>query len=114
MAECKVVGTPMEADVKLSTEDSSPLVEEAKYRRPVDSLIYLCNTQPNISFATGILSRFSNHWRAGMQVLKYIKGSLYNDNTYTKGNTLNKFYDSNWVGRHGQQEISKLFFFPLI
>ena len=44
MAECKLVGTPMEVDVKLSIEDSSPLVDEAKYKRIVGNLIYLCNT----------------------------------------------------------------------
>ena len=103
MAECKSVGTPMEVDVKLSTEDSSPLVDEAKYRRLVGSLIYLCNTRPDISFATGVLSRFSNkpqenHWRAGMQVLKYIKGTLDYGITYTKGNTLTGFCDSDWAG----------------
>ena len=58
MAECKLVGTPMEVDVKLSTEDLSPLVDKAKYRRLVGSLIYLCNTRPDISFATSVLSRF--------------------------------------------------------
>ena len=73
MIECKSVGTPMEVDVKLSTEDSSPLLDEAKYRRLVGSLIYLCNTRPDINFPTGVPSRFSNkprenHWRAGMQV----------------------------------------------
>ena len=61
--------------MKLSIEDSSPLVDEAKYRRLVGSLIYLCNTRLDISFATGILSKFSNnpqenHWRVRMQVLK--------------------------------------------
>ena len=34
MAEYKSVGTPMEVDVKLSTKDSSPLVDEEKYIRP--------------------------------------------------------------------------------
>ena len=71
MVECKIVGTPMEVDMKILKEDSSPLADEVKYRRLVGSLIYLCNTRPNISFATGILSRFSNalpenHWRAGI------------------------------------------------
>ena len=35
MAKCKSIGTPMEVDVKLLTKDSSPLVDEAKYRRLV-------------------------------------------------------------------------------
>ena len=60
MAKCKSVGTLMEVNVKLSTEDSSPLVDEAKYRKLVGSLIYLCNTRPDINLVTGVLSKFSN------------------------------------------------------
>ena len=44
MTNCKSVGTPMEINVKLSTEDSLPLIDEAKYTRLLGSLIYLCNT----------------------------------------------------------------------
>ena len=54
MAECKLVGTPMQVDVKLSTEDSSPLVDEVKYKRLANSLIYLCNTRLDISFTTSV------------------------------------------------------------
>ena len=60
MAECKIVGTPMEVDMKLSKEDSSPLVDEVKYNSLVGSLTYLCDMRPNISFVTGVLSKFSN------------------------------------------------------
>ena len=45
MVECKAIGTPMEVDMKLSREDSSPpLVDKVKYIRLVKNLIYLCNT----------------------------------------------------------------------
>ena len=81
MVECKAVGTPMEVDIKLSREDSSPLVDKGKYRRLVGSLIYLCNTRPDINFAIGVPSKFSkkpqeNHWNARMKVVKYIEGNL--------------------------------------
>jgi len=71
MTECKSVGTPMEVELKLSTEDTSPLVDERLYWKLVGSLIYLCNTRPDISFAVGVVSRVSkksweNHWNVGM------------------------------------------------
>ena len=103
MAECKVVGTPMQVDMELSMEDSSPLVDEGKYRGLVGSLIHLCNTGPYINFVTSILSKFSNkpqenHWNAGMWVLKYIKGTLRYGITYTMSRTLSSFCGSDWVG----------------
>ena len=67
------------------------------------SLVYLCNTRPDISYATGVLSRFSNqpreiHWKAGMRVLRYIKGTQGYGITYAKGNSLSGFCDSDWAG----------------
>ena len=60
MTECKSVGTSMEVELKLSTEDASPLVDERLYRKLVGSLIFLCNTRPDIIFEVGVMSRFSN------------------------------------------------------
>ena len=60
MTECKSVGMPMEVELKLSTEDASPLVDERLYRKLVGTLIFLCNTRPDSSFAVGVVSRFSN------------------------------------------------------
>ena len=60
MTECKDVVSPMEVNGKLSVEDASPLVDIREYRKLVGSLIFLCNTRPDISFAVGVLSRFSN------------------------------------------------------
>ena len=58
MFECKEIGTPMEVDTKLFVEDTSPLVDIGSYRKLIGSLIYLCNTRPNIAFSVGVLSRF--------------------------------------------------------
>ena len=60
MIECKIIGMPMEVELKLLTEDTSPLVDERLYQKLVGSLIFLCNTRPDISFAVGVVSRFSN------------------------------------------------------
>jgi len=61
----------MEVDLKVLTEDTSPLVDERLYHKLVESLIFLCNTRPNISYSVGVLSRLSNkprenHWNVGM------------------------------------------------
>ena len=69
VVECKSVVTPMEVGLMLSTEDASPLVDETLYMRLVGSLIFFCNTWPDINFAVGVLSRFSNkprenHWKS--------------------------------------------------
>ena len=50
MSECKEIGTPMEVDVKLFVEDTSPLENIGSYKKLVGSFIYLCNTKPNILF----------------------------------------------------------------
>ena len=69
MSECKEIGTPMEVKANLSMEDTSPLANIGSYKKLVGSLIYLCNTRPNIAFSIGVLSRFSSkphgsHWNA--------------------------------------------------
>ncbi|XP_057948288.1 uncharacterized mitochondrial protein AtMg00810-like [Malania oleifera] len=103
MAERTPVVTPMEVNIKLSIEDPSPLIDTKMYRSLIGSLVYLCNTRPNISFAIGILSRFTNklreiHWKAGMRVLKYIKGTPHFGISYTSGNSLIGYCDSDWAG----------------
>ena len=67
------------------------------------SLIFLCNTRPDISFAIGVLSRFSNkprenHWNAGMRILRYIRGTQEYGINYSTGKTLTGFCDSDWAG----------------
>ena len=87
MSDCKEIGTPMEVNAKLSIEDTSPLVDIGSYVKLVGSLIYLCNTRPDITYSVGVLSRFSNkprrnHWNAGMQILRHLKGTLDYGITY--------------------------------
>ena len=103
MTECKVAATPMEVNAKLSVEDTSPLADMKEYRKLVGSLIYLCNTRPDISFAVGVLSRFSNqprenHRRAEMWVLRYLKGTLNFGITYSSGTSLTGYCDFDWAG----------------
>ncbi|XP_057972730.1 secreted RxLR effector protein 161-like [Malania oleifera] len=102
MTECTPVVTPMEVNIKFSIEDPSPLVDTKRYKSLIGSLVHLCNTRPDISFAVGILSRFANksreiHQKSGMRVLKYIKGTPHFGISYTLGNFLIGYCDSNWA-----------------
>ncbi|XP_068657940.1 uncharacterized mitochondrial protein AtMg00810-like [Aristolochia californica] len=103
MTESNPVVTPMEVNTKLSINDSSEKVDNKLYRKLVGSLIFLCNTRPDISYGVGVLSRFSNnprkmHWQAGIRILKYLKGTLTFGVSYTRGDILSGYCDSNWAG----------------
>ena len=102
MNECKSVGMSMEVELKLSTKDTCPLADEKLYRKLVGSLIFMCNTRPDISFAVGVVSRFSNkprenHWNAGMRILWYLKGTQGYGIKYSMGKTLTGYCDSDWA-----------------
>jgi hypothetical protein len=75
--------------VKLSKNSEAPLVDATDYRRVIGSLRYLVNTQPDLAFAMGYLSRFmesphQDHQDAVKQVLRYIAGTCSHGLFYTK------------------------------
>ena len=104
MMENKSKLTAMESNCKLSQEDPSPMVDIRKYRQLVGSLIFLCNTRPDICFAVGVVSRFSNkpketHWKAALRILKYIVGTLNYGIFYKPTiDELSGYCDSDWAG----------------
>ena len=80
--------------VKLQATRRRPFTDGwHKYMHLVWSLIYLCNTRPDICFAVGVVSQLSNkpnetHWKVVLPVLKYNNGlKLWNllqaDNWWT-------------------------------
>ena len=80
MTECNLVATPMEQNLKLTFEEGKSFEDTTKYMKLVWSFIYLSITGPDLTFATGILSRFMHHpceghWVATKSVLKYLKGT---------------------------------------
>ena len=58
MLECKVMGTPMDSNLKILADDSLELVDVAHYRQIIGSLMYLTNTRPDICFAVNTLSQY--------------------------------------------------------
>ena len=68
----------MEVNTKLYAQEGKELEDPTMYRQLVDSLIYLTLTQPNISYAIGVASRYMQNPRkpylgAIRRILRYIK-----------------------------------------
>jgi hypothetical protein len=97
MVDCKPVPTPFQSRVTLSASCSSPRINSSLYQQLIGSLLYLTHTRPNISFAVGILSRFS-HWKAAKRILRYIQGTTNFGIQYSSGTSqLVGFTDSDWA-----------------
>ncbi len=83
MGSCHPVATPLDPGVKLSIADSPKSKKEElemrniPYREAVGSLLYISiATRPDISYAVGVLSRFSSnpgmaHWKAVKHLMHY-------------------------------------------
>ncbi|GLI63720.1 hypothetical protein VaNZ11_006774, partial [Volvox africanus] len=72
--------TPMDANLRLTTEGDPLDTSVHPYSEVVGSLLYLAVcSRPDISFAVGSLARFMakptiNHWNAAKGVLRYLMG----------------------------------------
>ena len=110
MANCKVAPTPFQFGVTLTTSYTSPQVNPSLYRQLVGSLLYLTHTKPDIAFAVGLVSRFSqdpheSHWKVAKRILRYIKGTVRFGIQYTVGTPdLVGFTYSNWDGSVDDQK----------
>ncbi|GJT65879.1 retrovirus-related pol polyprotein from transposon RE1 [Tanacetum coccineum] len=74
----KPISTPLDPIQSLNLTDGEPLPNPSLYRTLVEKLIYLTITRPDISFASQLLSKFSQeprtpHMKALNRVLRYIK-----------------------------------------
>jgi hypothetical protein len=103
MTDCKEISTPMEEGLDLNDPEGE---ETGKpYRSLVGSLMYLSTcTRPDISYSVSKLSRYLSrptelHWKAGMRLLRYLKGTKDLKLIYTSGNenVMEAFTDSDWA-----------------
>ncbi|GAU44203.1 hypothetical protein TSUD_370660 [Trifolium subterraneum] len=83
----KPAPTPLDPAVKLHIDDIKPYEDVPLYRRLIGKLLYLCNTRPDISFATQQLSQFLhkpsvNHYNAASRVIRYLKHNLGREAEY--------------------------------
>ena len=70
MQNCNLVSTPMDHNLKLTSNEGSKFEDPTKYMQLVGSLIYLTTTHTDINFVVGILSRFMHHPCEGAQIFK--------------------------------------------
>ena len=89
----KIFSTPLEYNAKLTPLDGEPISNATRYRQLVGSLIYLTVTCPNISHAMSMVSKFmdtpcSVHYAVVLQILRYIKGTLYHCLHYSSRSSL--------------------------
>ena len=57
MTECNPLSTPMEKNIKVTSNEGKEFEDATRYRQLVGSLIYLTTTRADILFVVGILSR---------------------------------------------------------
>ena len=89
----KTISTPLEYYAKLTPLDCEPISDATRYRQLVGSPIYLIVTRPDISHAMGMVSKFmdaprSVHYAAILQILRYVKGTLYHGLHYSSRSSL--------------------------
>ena len=104
MLSCKPATTPLEVGLKLYGHDDSNSVDVTSYRQLVGSLIYLTTTQPDISFAVSMVSRFMAkpkelHWKTTKRILRCLRGTVGYGLVYrsTKDFRLIGYIDSDWL-----------------
>ena len=73
--------------------DGEPISDATRYHQLVGSLIHLTVTRLDISHAVGMVSKFmdslcSVHYVAVLQILQYVKGTLYHGLHYSSRSSL--------------------------
>ena len=89
----KPAETPMEPNVKLSSDTGEIFDDPGRYRRLVGKLNYLTITRPDISFAVSVVSQFMQnpripHWDAVLRIVRYLKGAPGHGLLYKPGGKL--------------------------
>lgn len=105
MEQCKTAATPLQQNLKLSSDDGTKQVDATLYRQLVGSLIYLTTTWPDLAYSVSVLSQFmsrplDSHWNAAKCVLRYLSGTCNYGILYTDSSdvTLAGYSDSDWAG----------------
>ena len=77
---CKQSKTPFLSGVKLEEAGSSLMVNNTLYRKLIGCLLYITHTQPDLSYAVSLASRYMDqpheiHWRAAKRILNFVQGT---------------------------------------
>lgn len=105
LQDSAIARSPMSTLCKLSSDDTSALVDQKLYRSMIGSLLYLCASRPDIAFSVHACARFQakprmNHLLALKRIIKYVNGTLGHGIWYTRGSEsqLYGFTDADWAG----------------
>ena len=99
--------------------DGEPVLDATCYRQLVSSLIYLTVTRLDISHAVSMVSKFMDasrfvHYASILQILQYVKGTLYHGLHYSTQSSLDlhAYSDPDWAGNPIDRcSITSFFFF---
>jgi hypothetical protein len=105
MTQTTPVTTPMLAKPKLFTNMEEDTVDPTLYRSMVGKLLYLTHTQPDITHAVSVVSRFMprpqlSHLQAVKRIFRYLSGTCEYGILFARGGhlELTGFSDSDYAG----------------
>ena len=105
MSACSPISTPMEENLKLSTDPNQVPANKERYQRLVGRLMYLGHTRPDLAYALSVVSQFMHspkeeHMNAVIRILRYLKSSPGKGIVFTKGDNLDikGYTDADWAG----------------
>ncbi|KAE8670896.1 Detected protein of unknown function [Hibiscus syriacus] len=114
------ISTPMEPNAKMCAHEGKDLEDATMYRQLVGSLIYLTLTQPDISYAVGVMSRYMQnpkkpHLESFRRILRYVKSTIDYGILYKKGRNckLVGYCDADYAGDHDTHRSSTGYIFTL-
>ncbi|GJV06143.1 retrovirus-related pol polyprotein from transposon TNT 1-94 [Tanacetum coccineum] len=89
MESCDPVDTPMVEKTKLDADPQGKEVDPTRYRRMIDSLMYLTSSRPDLVFAVCMCARYQakpteKHLHAVKQIFQYLRGSINMGLWYSK------------------------------
>nr|ABB47537.2 retrotransposon protein, putative, unclassified [Oryza sativa Japonica Group] len=106
MLDCNSTSIPIEHRSQLHKVAEGSTVDPTEYRRVIGCLRYLLHTQPDLSYAVGVVSKFMEqltvmHFKAVKQILRYLKGTINCGLMFSGGNDaveITGFTDSDLAG----------------
>ncbi|KAM7469310.1 hypothetical protein LguiA_007493 [Lonicera macranthoides] len=105
LTDGKTAPTPLETNLKLTPLDGTPLNDGTLYRQLVGSFVYLTVIRPDIAYAVHLVSQFmsasrSTHYAIVLQILRYLKGTLFHDLHFSSISSLElrAYSDAYWAG----------------
>ena len=105
MLHSNPVHTPLQQNLKLTSDMQSPPTDPTPYRRLVGKLIFLTNTRPDITHAVHQVARFMQHpqvahFQAAQSILRYLRHTPTHGLFYARGDPddISGFTDADWGG----------------